>query len=225
MVGNSAEGSPRVATVLAPLAILLWWALWKRPLPGVDDRAVVIGAPLVAACAAILGRQLVAGAPRPGRVARVTAFVHGFVGVPLGAAIAVLARTQAASPTCPFGFPRTLAFAMVLIAALALAATVANLALRGRGAPFAVALTSRLASAELYAVCRNPMVAAGLGLLLSLGLLLGSGALIAWTLLLAGPAIVAFLKLYEERELELRFGDAYRAYRARTPFLMPRLRP
>ena len=29
------------------------------------------------------------------------------------------------------------------------------------------------------------------------------------------------VKIYEERELELRFGEAYRDYRAKTPFLVP----
>ena len=39
-------------------------------------------------------------------------------------------------------------------------------------------------------------------------------------------AVLAFAILYgrnvEERELEARFGEEYRAYRARTPFLFPR---
>jgi protein-S-isoprenylcysteine O-methyltransferase Ste14 len=31
-----------------------------------------------------------------------------------------------------------------------------------------------------------------------------------------------FLKVYEERELEIRFGEAYREYREKTPMLWPR---
>ena len=42
----------------------------------------------------------------------------------------------------------------------------------------------------------------------------------------AAGGVAAFVVFYartvEERELEARFGEEYRAYRARTPFLFPR---
>jgi protein-S-isoprenylcysteine O-methyltransferase Ste14 len=34
--------------------------------------------------------------------------------------------------------------------------------------------------------------------------------------------LLVFVKVYEERELEIRFGDSYRTYRSRTPLLFPR---
>jgi len=41
----------------------------------------------------------------------------------------------------------------------------------------------------------------------------------------AAGVVAAFVVFYartvEERELEARFGEEYRAYRARTPFLLP----
>jgi protein-S-isoprenylcysteine O-methyltransferase Ste14 len=46
---------------------------------------------------------------------------------------------------------------------------------------------------------------------------------IVGTLLAVSPAAcVAYLKVYEERELEIRFGQSYRGYRAGTSFLWPR---
>ena len=48
-------------------------------------------------------------------------------------------------------------------------------------------------------------------------------SLILWAAGLFLPAILFFLKTYEERELEIRFGEAYRAYRAGTPMLFPRI--
>jgi protein-S-isoprenylcysteine O-methyltransferase Ste14 len=35
------------------------------------------------------------------------------------------------------------------------------------------------------------------------------------------PALLIFIKVYEERELEIRFGDPYLAYKERTPMLIP----
>jgi protein-S-isoprenylcysteine O-methyltransferase Ste14 len=36
------------------------------------------------------------------------------------------------------------------------------------------------------------------------------------------PVIFLFLKVYKERELEIRFGEDYLKYKARTPMLTPR---
>jgi protein-S-isoprenylcysteine O-methyltransferase Ste14 len=36
--------------------------------------------------------------------------------------------------------------------------------------------------------------------------------------------LLTYIKLFEEKEMELRFGQEYLAYRDRTPFLIPRFR-
>jgi protein-S-isoprenylcysteine O-methyltransferase Ste14 len=74
----------------------------------------------------------------------------------------------------------------------------------------------------LYAWTRNPMVLASLSLLLSLGIWFQSALFVLWALLLAAPALLYFVKVYEERELEIRFGESYLEYKARTPMLFPR---
>ena len=90
------------------------------------------------------------------------------------------------------------------------------------GAPFALALSEKLASEWMYAWSRNPMLLAGLALLLSVGLWFQSAFFLLWALLLVTPAMIFFMKVYEERELEIRFGASYLEYRSRTPFLFPR---
>ena len=103
--------------------------------------------------------------------------------------------------------------------------TVLNLALRGLGAPFAVALSRRLATDWLYSRTRNPMVLATLACLFAVGLWLQSALFLLWHLALVTPAWLFLVKVYEERELEIRFGEPYRLYRASTPFLWPSIRP
>ena len=41
---------------------------------------------------------------------------------------------------------------------------------------------------------------------------------ILWTTLWLTPAWILYVRLYEERELEIRFGESYLHYKARTPF-------
>jgi protein-S-isoprenylcysteine O-methyltransferase Ste14 len=74
----------------------------------------------------------------------------------------------------------------------------------------------------LYAWTRNPMVLAALAFFLSLGIWFQSTLFVFWVLIFFTPAILFFLKMYEERELELRFGASYLNYKNKTPFLWPR---
>jgi len=97
-----------------------------------------------------------------------------------------------------------------------------NLALKGLGAPFAIALSKKLATDWLYAWTRNPMLLVVLAFLLSLGVWFQSALFVLWVLTLVTPALLGFVKIYEERELEIRFGASYLEYKSRTPMLFPR---
>lgn len=99
---------------------------------------------------------------------------------------------------------------------------VANLALKGLGALFFIVLSEKLAVEWMYAWTRNPMVLAGLALLVSTGIWFQSVLFVLWALLLFAPALLFFIKVYEERELEFRFGASYLEYKSRTPVLFPR---
>ena len=109
----------------------------------------------------------------------------------------------------------------MIVASLATLLTVVNLALRGLGAPFAVAFSRKLAVDWMYAWTRNPMVLGTLAFLLALGIWTQSLLFVAWVLLLVTPAWLAFVKIFEERELEICFGNSYLEYKAKTPLLFP----
>ena len=97
-----------------------------------------------------------------------------------------------------------------------------NLAWKGFGAPFFIALSQKLSSDWMYAWTRNPMLLAGFGFLLSLGIMFQSTLFVLWVLIIVIPEFLFFVKVYEERELEFRFGASYLEYKSRTPMLFPR---
>jgi protein-S-isoprenylcysteine O-methyltransferase Ste14 len=75
----------------------------------------------------------------------------------------------------------------------------------------------------LYAYCRNPMTL-GYSLLPSgMGIMFQSLSMtfLIPTIIIGVAAI--YLKLWEEPHLETRFGETYRKYKRKTPFLIPRL--
>jgi len=117
--------------------------------------------------------------------------------------------------------PQQLGHALVWLTGFATALTVLNLAIRGLGAPFAAKLSSRLATDWMYAWTRNPMLLSTLALLVSVGLRYRSIWFVVWVIVIVSAGWIFFVKVYEERELEIRFGSSYLAYKARTPFLLP----
>jgi len=95
---------------------------------------------------------------------------------------------------------------------------------RAKGTPIPLNPPSRLVQEGPYRHVRNPMLDGVFIMLLGLGVLMRSWSLtVVFTPLFVICALLEF-KLIEEPELERRLGDAYRAYRARTPMLIPRLR-
>lgn len=101
---------------------------------------------------------------------------------------------------------------------------VSNRSLRvlGSGAN-AFKLTRRVVEQDIYQRTRNPMSLGYYMLGLSIAFLAGSTFLTLIVLLGIIPAHLFFLKYFEELELELRFGEAYRAYKQQVPFLFPKL--
>jgi protein-S-isoprenylcysteine O-methyltransferase Ste14 len=83
-------------------------------------------------------------------------------------------------------------------------------------------LTKRVVAGDIYQSTRNPM---SLGYYLTgMGIGFISGSTLLTMIVLFGiiPAHLFCLKYFEERELELRFGDAYNTYKQDVPFLFPR---
>jgi protein-S-isoprenylcysteine O-methyltransferase Ste14 len=93
-------------------------------------------------------------------------------------------------------------------------------AVRGRGTPAPAAPPPRLVVTGLYRHVRNPMYVAVLVILIGENLLMPSAALAVYTCL-AGAAMAAFARWYEEPALLARFGQDYRSYRASVPGWIP----
>ena len=208
-------------TLLALIWLAWWWAL-NASLSSAANLSIIVGWVLLAYPLVWLGRAMLGQHPTANRVAWTTTFVHYALGILFGVPIirAVMTHDDWAGGVLPV--PVEIGLALALITGAATLLTVINLALKGLGAPFAIALSRKLAVDWLYAWTRNPMVLAALALLVSVGIWFQSLLFVAWALILFAPALLFFVKLYEERELEFRFGASYLEYRSKTPMLFPR---
>jgi protein-S-isoprenylcysteine O-methyltransferase Ste14 len=155
-------------------------------------------------------------------VGRITAAVHFLMMTLLGSSAIAAIRLSPIVLWGRFRFPTLFGTVLVWVTGMALAFTVLNLAARGLGAPFAIVLSHRLTADWCYAYTRNPMVFCMFGLVMAVGCKLGSGVLLLWTVSAVIPGMIGFLRLYEERELELRFGADYLNYKRRVPMLWPK---
>ena len=210
----------RVA-LLAFIWFIWWWAL-NAPLSNVMNLFIIVGGLLLVFPLVWLGRKILDRHQTISRVAWTTTFVHYALGILFGVAIirAVITHQDWSGWVLPV--PVEIGWLLVIVTGAVSLLTVVNLALKGLGAPFAIALSRKLAVDWLYAWTRNPMVLAALAFLLSLGIWFQSALFVLWVLILFAPALLVFVKVYEERELEIRFGASYLEYKSKTPMLLPR---
>lgn len=207
--------------LLAFIWFIWWWAI-ETPLPNAINLAIIVGGVLLVYPVVWLGRMSLDKKPTISRSAWITTFVHYAVGGLFGIAIIRAVTTYQDWSGWTLPVPVEIGLFLVYITGLATLFTVVNLALKGLGAPFAIALSKRLAVDWFYAWTRNPMVLSGLAFLLSLGIWYRSALFVLWALILVAPALLVFVKVYEERELEIRFGASYLEYKSKTPLLFPR---
>lgn len=91
------------------------------------------------------------------------------------------------------------------------------------GTPSPTMATQKLLVQGPFAYCRNPMALGTILLYLGVGILVGSPLAVGLTFLFTA-VLTAYIKIIEEKELEERFGAAYKVYKQDTPFLIPRPR-
>jgi protein-S-isoprenylcysteine O-methyltransferase Ste14 len=93
----------------------------------------------------------------------------------------------------------------------------------GKGTPAPMMPTRSLVVLGPYSYCRNPMTFGTLLFYLGAGVWIGSAFAVCLTLLIA-VLLIIYIKVIEERELELRFGKEYLQYKRGTSFIVPRPR-
>jgi protein-S-isoprenylcysteine O-methyltransferase Ste14 len=83
-------------------------------------------------------------------------------------------------------------------------------------------LTKRVVNDDIYKRTRNPMSLGFYLLALCTGFITGSTFAILAVAFGIIPSHMLFLKYFEEKELELRFGESYLEYKKTVPFLLPK---
>lgn len=211
-----------VRITLFVLIIFLWsWVLHQR-LSDIMNISVIVAGILLIFPITWLGRNMLDKKPTMNRAAWITTFVHYIVVIIAGVAVVRAIKTHQDWSGWLLPIPTEIGLLLVIVTCGATLLTVINLALKGLGAPFAIAISRKLAVNWMYAWTRNPMVLAVLALGLSLGVWFQSILFVLWVLILFAPALLFFVKVYEERELEIRFGASYLEYKSSTPILFPR---
>jgi protein-S-isoprenylcysteine O-methyltransferase Ste14 len=88
------------------------------------------------------------------------------------------------------------------------------------GTPFPMLPTQKLLIIGPFKYCRNPMTLGTITAYSGVAIWVGS-----YTALLAvaifALMLLVYLKLLEEKELEMRFGQEYLEYKKNTPFILP----
>jgi protein-S-isoprenylcysteine O-methyltransferase Ste14 len=207
--------------LLGAILCFFGWASAATLSFAIDLSLIVLGV-LLTFPVVWLGRIMLDKQPTLLRAIWTTTIVHYTVVVVLGIAFIRALKTHRDWSGWLLPIPEEVGLLLVLVTGGAALLSVINLALKGLGAPFAVALSRTLAVDWLYAWTRNPMVLATLALGLSLGVWFQSLLFVLWVLALVTPALLVMVKVFEERELEIRFGASYLEYRSRTPLLFPR---
>jgi len=210
----------RVA-LLAFIWFVWWWAI-DAPLSNVMNLSIIVGGVLLVFPVVWLGRRTLDRHQATSRAAWITTFVHFAVLILMGVATIRAVTTHQDWSGWILPVPAEIGLLLVILTGAACLLTVVNLALKGFGAPFFIAISRKLTTDWMYSWTRNPMVLATLAWLLSLGIWFQSAPFILWVLILFVPALLFLVRVYEERELELRFGASYLEYKSRTPMLFPR---
>ena len=84
--------------------------------------------------------------------------------------------------------------------------------------------TRKLIIRGLYAYVRNPMILGVLTVLIGESLAIMSLRIIIWAVIFFIMNNIYFI-LYEEPNLEKKFGDEYREYKNNVPRWLPRVKP
>ncbi len=207
---------------LFAIILTIWWLVLNAQFSNIINLLIIVGGVLLTFPLVWLGRKILDRHQSIGHAIWTTTFVHFGLGFTFGVPIVLVLSTHHNWSGWVLPVPSVIGLMLVIITGTASFLTVVNLALKGFGAPFFIKLSHKLAADWMYAWTRNPMVLAVLSFLLSLGIWFQSTLFILWVLILFAPALLFFVKVFEERELEFRFGASYLEYKSKTPMLFPK---
>jgi len=207
---------------LLAFILIIWWLASNASLSNAMNLSVIVGGVWLTFPLVWLGRKILDQRQTIGHAVWTTTFVHFGLGFTFGVPVVRAVTTHQDWSGWTLPIPTEIGLLLVFITGAASLLIVLNLAIKGFGAPFFIALSRKLAVDWLYSWTRNPMVLAGLAFLVSLGIWFQSALFVIWVLIVFAPALLFFVKVYEERELELRFGASYQEYKSKTPMLFPR---
>jgi protein-S-isoprenylcysteine O-methyltransferase Ste14 len=88
------------------------------------------------------------------------------------------------------------------------------------GTPFPMLPTKKLLIIGPFKYCRNPMTLGTIIAYSGVAILVGSYTALL-VVVIFSLMLLVYLKLIEEKELEMRFGQEYLEYKKNTPFLLP----
>ena len=217
---------PGIAFLVRVALMAFVWSIWlwalNVPLSNAMNLSIIVGGVLLVFPLVWLGRTILDRRQTIGRAVWTTTFTQFALGFLLGVPLVRALATHRDWPGPALPVPSAIGLALVTITGVALLLTVVNLAVKGFGAPFFIALSRKLAADWFYARTRNPMLLAALAFFLSLGIWFQSVLFVLWVLVLFAPALLVFVRVFEERELEIRFGVSYLEYKSKTPMLFPR---
>ncbi len=94
---------------------------------------------------------------------------------------------------------------------------------RGKGSPVPLkdSETRILVITGPYKYCRNPMIFGYILIWVGFGFFFNSYTLLLGFSLLVAALLILFVKIWEEKDLESRFGESYRDYKKKVSFLIP----
>lgn len=93
---------------------------------------------------------------------------------------------------------------------------------KAKGSPVPVVATQKLLVSGPFRQCRNPMSFGAFMGYFGISIMVGSISAFLCAGIFA-MLLITYIKQFEEKELEARFGEEYRVYKASTPFLIPRV--
>jgi protein-S-isoprenylcysteine O-methyltransferase Ste14 len=88
------------------------------------------------------------------------------------------------------------------------------------GTPFPMLPTKKLLIIGPFKYCRNPMTLGTIIAYSGVVILVGSYTALL-VIVIFSLILLVYLKLIEEKELEMRFGQEYLEYKKNTPFILP----